>query len=91
MPAGSGLMQSPLDQADADMEAEERQDDAARVTRAKITEDKADWVIAHLTRQGPLSAAETRLLQWLGAEAASMPPRLRTLIETANTTRSRAA
>ena len=85
------LMQSPLDQADADMEAEEHQDDAARAERAKITDDEADWVIAHLTRQGPLSAAETRLLQWLGAEAAGMPPRLRTLIDTANTTRSRAA
>ena len=85
------LMQSPLAQADADMEAEERQDDAARTERAKITEDEADWVIAHLTRQGPLSAAETRLLQWLGAEAANMPPRLRAVIETANITRSRAA
>ncbi len=85
------LMQSPLDQADADIAAEERQDDAARAERAKITDDEADWVIAHLTREGPLSAAETRLLQWLGAEAASMPPKLSALIETTNTARARAA
>ncbi|HEX4158041.1 MAG TPA: hypothetical protein VHY79_06170 [Rhizomicrobium sp.] len=85
------LMQSPLDQADADADAENRQDEAARAESAKITDDKADWVIAHLTREGPLTAAETRLLQWLGAEAANMPPKLRTLIDTANTTRSRAA
>ena len=85
------LMQSPLDQADADMEAEDRQDDAARAERAKITEDEADWVIAHLTREGPLSAAETRLLQWLGAETTGMPPKLSALIETANTARAQAA
>jgi hypothetical protein len=85
------LMQSPLDQAEADMAAEERQDDAARAEKAKITDGEADWVIAHLTREGPLSAAETRLLQWLGAETAGMPPRLRTLIETTNTTRAQAA
>jgi hypothetical protein len=85
------LMQSPLDQADADLAAEERQDDAARAERAKITDDEADWVIAHLTREGQLSAAETRLLEWLGAEAASMPPRLRAVIDAAKITPSRAA
>ena len=85
------LMQSPIEQADADMAAEERQDEASRAESAKITDDKADWVIAHLTRQGPLTAAETRLLQWLGADTVNVPPRLRTLIETANTTRARAA
>jgi hypothetical protein len=85
------LMKSPLDEADADAAAENAQDDAARAERSKITEDDAAWVIAHLTREGPLSAAETRLLQWLGAETSSMPPSLRTLIETANNTRARAA
>jgi hypothetical protein len=85
------LMQSPLEQADADMGAEQRQDDAARAESEKISDNEADWVIAHLTRQGPLSAAETRLLQWLGAETSSMPAKLRTLIETTNTSRSQAA
>jgi hypothetical protein len=66
----------------------ERQDDAARTERAKITEDESDWVIAHLTREGPLSAAETRLLQWLGAETAGMSLKLSALIETANIARA---
>jgi hypothetical protein len=82
------LMQSPLEQADADIAAEESQDEAALAERAKITDGEADWVMAHLTREGPLSAAETRLLQWLGAETAGMPPKLSALIES---TRSRAA
>jgi hypothetical protein len=82
------LMQSPLDQADADMDAENRQDDAARAEKSKITDSEADWVIAHLTREGPLSAAETRLIQWLGAETTGMPPKLSALIETANTARA---
>lgn len=85
------LMQSPLDQAEADMGAELRQADAARAEKSKITDDEADWVIAHLTREGALSAAETRLLQWLGAETTSMPPKLRAIIDTANSSRARAA
>ena len=85
------LMKSPFDQADTDIAAEMRQDDVARAEKAKITDDEADWVITHLTREGPLSAAETRLLQWLGAETTSMPPKLRALVDTANTTRARAA
>ncbi len=85
------LMQSPLAQENADLAAELRQDEAARAESETITDDEADWVIAHLTRQAPLTAAETRLLQWLGAEAATIPPKLRTLIETANAARSKAA
>jgi hypothetical protein len=82
------LMQSTLDQADADAAAELHQDDAARAEMAKITDGEADWVIAHLTREGPLSAAENRLLQWLGAETTGMPPKLRALIQTATTARA---
>jgi len=41
--------------------------------------------------EGPLSAAETRLLQWLGAETSGMPPKLGALIETANNIRASAA
>ncbi|HEY1612706.1 MAG TPA: hypothetical protein VGF97_03305 [Rhizomicrobium sp.] len=85
------LMQSPLEQENADLAVQEQQDDAARAESNRITDDKADWVIAHLTRQGPLTAAETRLLQWLGAEASAIPPKLRTLIDTANTARSQVA
>jgi hypothetical protein len=48
-------------------------------------------LIAHFTRQGPLTSAETRLLKWLGDEAPALPAKLRALIETANDVRSRAA
>jgi hypothetical protein len=82
------LMQSPEDQAEADMAAEDDRDDAARAETSKITDGEADWVIAHLTREGPLSAAETRLLQWLGTETTGMPPKLRALIDGANAARA---
>ena len=86
----SASMKSPLERADADMAVLDNQDDTARAESGQITGGEADWVIAHLARQGPLTSAETHLLQWLGAEAASLPPRLRTLIEKANTARSSA-
>jgi hypothetical protein len=82
------LLKSPLERADEDVAALERQDDAARTESEQITAAEADWVIAHLTRQGPLTSAETRLLQWLGNEAAALPPKLRALIETANGARA---
>ena len=85
------LMKSPLERADEDMAALERQDDAARAESEQITGAEADWVIAHLTRQGPLTSAETRLLKWLGDEAPSLPSRLRAIIETINNVRARAA
>jgi hypothetical protein len=67
-------MQSTLDQADADLAAKQRQDDAARTERTMITEDKADWVIAHLTaRECLFCAAETRQFQWLGDETVKVP------------------
>jgi hypothetical protein len=40
----------------------------------------ADWVIAHLTRDGPLSSAEKRLLEFLAREASSIPPALQALV-----------
>jgi len=85
------LMKSPLERADEDMAVLERQDDAARAESEQITGAEADWVIAHLTRQGPLTSAETRLLKWLGDEVPALPPKLRALIETANDVRARAA
>ena len=70
------------------MEAEDSQGDAARAEVAKITQDEGGWVTAHFIRAGPLSAAKTSLLQWLGAETVDTPPKLGALIATA---RSRAA
>ena len=84
------MMKSPLELAGEDMAALERQDDAARAKSEQITNSEADWVIAHLTRQGPLTSAEMHLLQWLSDEANSLPPKLRALIETTNNVRARA-
>ncbi len=85
------LMESPLEEEEAQTAALERRDDAARAASEQITSAEADWVIAHLTRQGPLTSAETRLLEWLGAETSALPSKLRALIETANSARARAA
>ena len=85
------LTKSPFEQEEADLAALDRQDAAARAESEQITGPEADWVIAHLTRQGPLTSAETHLLKWLGDEASALPPKLRALIETANDVRARAA
>ncbi|MEJ2375487.1 MAG: hypothetical protein P8Y71_08685 [Pseudolabrys sp.] len=84
-------MKSPLELEEEDVAALERQDDAARTESEQITGADSDRVIARLTRQDPLTSAETRLLQWLGDEAPPLPPKLRALIETANDVRARAA
>ena len=85
------LLKSPLEQEEADLTALDREDDAARSQSEQITDTEADWVIAHLTRQGPLTSAETRLLKWLGDEAPSLPPKLRALVNRANDARAHAA
>jgi len=84
-------LKSPLEAAGEDMAALNAQDAAARAESEKITVAEADWVVAHLTRQGPLTSAETRLLKWLGSEAHALPPTLRALVAKANDVRSRAA
>jgi hypothetical protein len=45
--------------------------------------DQAKWIIAHLTRGGPLTEAEKRLLRFLADEAASTPPELTALLDRA--------
>jgi hypothetical protein len=84
-------LKSPLEAAGEDMTALNAQDAAARAESEAITGAEADWVIAHLTREGPLTSAETRLLKWLGTEAHALPPTLRALVAKANDVRSRAA
>ena len=54
---------------------------ALRNESEKITDSEAAWVIAHLSREGELTAAEKRLLQFLGTEAPSIAPSLRGLID----------
>jgi hypothetical protein len=68
---------------ESDLAKQDAADAAARAESEKVTDAEASWVIAHLTRDGGLTAAETRLLQFLGAEATSVAPALRPLIDRA--------
>ena len=85
------VFKSPSEAYEADMANLDAEDAALRAEAEKITASEAAWVIAHLTRSGDLTSAEKRLLQFLGAEAASIPPVLRTLVDQANRGQSRAA
>jgi hypothetical protein len=76
-------LKTPLQAAEQDMAALNSEDEIARAESEKVTGSEAAWVVAHLTRDGALTSAEERLLQFLGAEAASIPPSLRALIEKA--------
>jgi hypothetical protein len=71
-----------VDQIDEVVFGKENASDAAEIQSASaIDATEADWVTAHLTREGPLSSPEKSLLGFLAREAASMPPALRALIE----------
>ncbi len=71
-----------VDDIDEVLFATENSADAAEILSASaIDATEADWLIARLTREGPLSSAEKSLLAFLVHEAASMPPALRALIE----------
>jgi hypothetical protein len=52
-------------------------------TASEIDAGEAKWVLAHLTRGGELTAAETRLLAFLRDEATSTPPELAALFSRA--------
>jgi hypothetical protein len=77
------VLQSPHDAFEADIAAREAQDDALRRESEKVTEGEAAWAIAHLSREGELTSGEKRLLQFLGAEAQSIAPALRALVDKA--------
>jgi hypothetical protein len=71
-----------VDKIEEDAFAQQNAADAAEIKQASaLKPGEADWVIAHLTRGGPLSSAEKRLLAFLASEAASMPPQLQALVE----------
>jgi hypothetical protein len=65
---------------EAEIVAREAADQVRREDSERITKSEADWVIARLNRDGELSSAEQRLLQFLGAEAPSVAPALEPLI-----------
>jgi hypothetical protein len=76
---------SPADAYEADLVRQDAIDRSLLDERAKIADSDAAWVVAHLTRGGELSSAEKRLLQFLDAQALSIAPPLRALIDKANT------
>ena len=78
------VFQSPAEAYEADMARQDANDRILRDESEKITDSEATWVIAHLTRDGELSSAEKRLLQFLQAEALSIAPALRAVIDKAN-------
>jgi hypothetical protein len=71
-----------VDAIDEQVFARENAADAAEIQAASaLNAGAADWVIAHLTREGPLTSAERRLLGFLAKEASAMPSALRAVIE----------
>lgn len=85
-PAGNSfnLLQSPAQAVEADMAQQDADDEALLDAKKDITDSEAAWLIAHLTHDGELSSAEKRLLQFLAAQARSIAPPLRALLDKAN-------
>lgn len=76
------LENASVDDLDERLFAQENAADAAAIARAEaLGGSAADWVIAHLTRDGALTSAEKRLLAFIAAEATSMPESLRAAIQ----------
>jgi hypothetical protein len=80
------MLKSPLELADEDMGKLVAADEAARGQSETITDEEAAWVTAHLTREGELTSAETRLLTWLAAETHALPAPLKALVENTKAT-----
>lgn len=82
-PAGISfnVLESPARAFERDLARQDADDERLRNEREKITDAEAAWVIAHLTREGELSSAEKRLLQFLEANALSIAPSLRAVID----------
>ncbi len=60
----------------------ENQADAREMAEAnRIDDAEADWLLAHLTRDGRLSSPETSLLRFLKAESPSISPKLQDILD----------
>jgi hypothetical protein len=86
LPTGNSfnVFESPAKAYEADMARQDADDRTLLHERENITDSEAAWVIAHLTHEGELSSAEKRLLQFLEAQALSIAPPLRALIDKEN-------
>lgn len=71
-------------QTNIDIAKREADEEMLRNESEKITNSEANWVIARITRDGKLTSAESRLLQFLGVESRSIPSSLRSLVDKAN-------
>jgi len=69
--------------ADEHYSLENAETEARLEAASRIDAGEAKWILAHLTRGGELCAAEKRLLVFLHDEAASAPPEITALFETA--------
>jgi hypothetical protein len=85
------VFKSPDEDYRTEMARHEADDAALRSESEKITDSEAAWMIAHLTRDGGLTSAEKRLLQFIKAEAPSIAPSLQELIERADLVHERQA
>ena len=69
-----------VDSLTRDIVAEENADADDRLdAAADVDAGEAQWILAHLTREGELTLAERRLLAFLRDEAASAPPEIAAL------------
>ena len=78
-------LKSPLELADEDMAKRNADDERERAESEMVTDAEAQWVLAHLTRDGKLSSAEKHLLTWLSAEGHALPASLKALVDQTNT------
>jgi hypothetical protein len=61
---------------EAEFKAENDADALAAAQVGGIGAGQADWLLDHLTRNGPLTSAEKQLLRFLKQEATTLPPSL---------------
>jgi hypothetical protein len=85
----SDMLKTPLQAAEAGMAKLNAEDERARAASEEITEPEADWVVEQLLRDGKISSAETKLLQWLANEAHALPPKLKALLDKTNSSRQK--
>src|SRR5262249_29494706 len=76
----AGKRDAPLSE-DARVSREDAADRAEIAARSDVSASDGDWIVAHLTRGGALTAAEKSLLGFLKDNAHSLPPALMQAIE----------
>ena len=78
---GASVSASVDDLVEREFKSENEADTLAMKQAGGIDAGEADWLLDHLTREGALSSAEKRLLQFLKQEADGLPASLSALID----------